>query len=62
MARFPDGSRKLISIAEMVKAKDYETKEILTFDESKNGLRFIGNIPAFCDRLKKESGYSLKDI
>ena len=57
MSRFPDGSRKIISVVEILKDKEYSTKEILSFDEAAGGLRCTGNLPAFSQKLNKKSGY-----
>ncbi len=60
MSRFPDGSRKLISVAEIVKTKDYMIREILSFSEETNELKFTDIIPVFSERLKKGAGYDFK--
>jgi pilus assembly protein CpaF len=62
MSRFPDGSRKVISVVEMLKDREYSTREILSFDDSAGELKFTGSIPAFSQKINKESGYVFSAI
>lgn len=61
MARFPDGSRKVIQISEVIKTKEYLLEDIFTFEEER-GLRFTGKISAFYPRLKKKANYICKEF
>lgn len=63
MARFPDGSRRLIQVSEVTKAKEYLLEDIILGDEaSQEGLKFTGKIPNFYPKLKKRTNYYCKDF
>jgi pilus assembly protein CpaF len=59
LGRFIDGSRKIIQISEILKAKEYVLQDIFVFDEKEdNGkLKFTGKVPTFYPRLKKEANF-----
>jgi len=63
--RLPDGSRKIIQISEIEKAKEYVLKDIFVLEEDSNGvgwLKFTGNIPKFYSRLRRKANYSSKEF
>lgn len=57
LSRFPDGSRKVIQISEVVKSKDYSMQDIFVYDESSKNLKATGIKPYFADKLNKLAGY-----
>lgn len=62
MTRFPDGSRKIAQISEVLKAKEYLLQDILTLDEEKGELKLTGKIPTFYGQLKKRANYFSKEF
>lgn len=59
LSRFPDGSRKVIQISEVIKSKEYLMQDIFVYDNSK-GLKPAGNKVQFSDKLLKLAGYEIK--
>jgi pilus assembly protein CpaF len=65
MVRFPDGSRKITQISEVIKSKEYLLQDIFIFDEEINQpgkLKLTGKIPTFYPRLKKKANYLCQDF
>jgi len=64
MSRFPDGSRKLIQVGEVVKAKEYKLENIVVYNDEpgQEGLAFSGIVPKFYTKLKKRANYYRKEF
>lgn len=62
MSRFPDGSRKIIQISEVVKSKEYSLQDIFIFDEGIGNLKPTGKKPTFYQKLKKKVNYICKEF
>ncbi len=60
LSRFPDGSRKVIQISEVIKSKEYLMQDIFVYDNAK-GLKPTNIKPQFSDKLLKSAGYGIKD-
>jgi pilus assembly protein CpaF len=57
LARFPDGSRKVTQISEVVKAKDYSMQDIFVYDDNAKTLKPTNIKPHFADKLLKLADY-----
>ena len=64
MSRMPDGTRKVVQIAEVVKSKEYQLEDIMTYsqDSREPGLRFTGYKPWIYERLKNNVNYFRKEL
>lgn len=62
MSRFPDGSRKIVQISEVVKSKEYSLQDIFIFDEGIGNLKPTGKKPTFYQELKKKVNYLCKEF
>ena len=60
LSRFPDGSRKVTQISEVIKAKDFCLQDIFACDEGSQVLKPINIKPRFAYKLSKLAGYELK--
>ncbi len=58
LTRFPDGSRKVVQISEVVKSKDFSMQDIFVYDEAAKALKSTNIKPHFADKLKKIANYS----
>lgn len=61
MARFPDGSRRVVQISELLKDAKTEFKlyDIFYREETDlSDLKLSGDIPSICNRLKQKTGFS----
>lgn len=58
MARLADGSRKIVSISEVIKDKSGLIEEIFALDRKTGGLKSTGRVPAFYPRLKEKTNYT----
>lgn len=56
-ARFPDGSRKIINIGEVLKTKEYALQDIFVYEEKIGTLKFTGRPPTFYQKLKRMANY-----
>jgi len=58
--RLPGGSRKIMRISELIKAKEYILEDIFVLAEDNSGeekLRFTGKTPKLYQKLKKKANY-----
>lgn len=58
LSRFPDGSRKVVQISEVVKSKDYSIQDIFVYDDSSKTLKSTNIKPYFADKLSKFGNYT----
>ncbi len=56
--RMSDGSRKIVAIGEVARAKEHPIDEIFTFDDNQATLKATGTAPTFYDKLKRVAQYS----
>ncbi len=61
LSRFPDGSRRVTQISEVIKAKEYAMQDIFVYDEAAKALKPTNIKPHFADKLLKLAGYTPKD-
>lgn len=59
LSRFPDGSRRVTQISEVIKSKEYSIRDIFVFDEGASLLKPTNIKPNFADKLRKVAGYTL---
>ncbi len=57
LSRFPDGSRKVTQISEVIKAKEYAMQDIFVYDEVSKALKPTNIKPYFADKLLKLADY-----
>ena len=65
MSRMPDGTRKVIQISEVLKAKEYSLRDIFVSTQDQEGSGKLipsGNIPNFYPKLKKMAHYVYKEF
>lgn len=64
MARFSDGSRKIIRVSEVIKSKEYLLEDILVLsnDAGQEGLKFTGKAPTFHIKIKEKADYFCKEF
>jgi len=62
MVRFPDGSRKIVQISEVLKGKDYVLEDIFVMEEQSRAIRPTGKMPRFYLRLKQQANYIFKEF
>lgn len=60
--RFPDGSRKVTRISQMVKSREYELQDIFIFDQETGKLKSTGNAPVFSSKLTHRIDDMSKEI
>lgn len=56
--RFPDGSRKITQISQMLKSKEYKLQDIFIREQETGELKSTGNAPVFSSKLT----YRIDDI
>ncbi|MFA5092673.1 MAG: CpaF family protein [Candidatus Omnitrophota bacterium] len=59
LSRFPDGSRKVTQISEVVKTKEYAIQDIFVYDYDAKTLKPTNAKPHFVDKLRKAANYTL---
>jgi pilus assembly protein CpaF len=59
LSRFPDGSRKITQISEVMKSKDYSTQDIYIFNEDSRELVPQNIKPHFYNKLTRLANYKL---
>jgi pilus assembly protein CpaF len=59
LSRFPDGSRKVIQISEVIKSKEYVMQDIFVYDDDSNALKPTNIKPQFLDKLRKLANYTI---
>ena len=59
LSRFPDGSRKVIQISEVIKSKEYTMQDIFVYDDDSNALKPTNIKPQFLDKLRKLANYTI---
>jgi pilus assembly protein CpaF len=59
ISRFPDGSRKVTQISEVIKTKEYSMQDIFVYDEASKALKPTNIKPHFLDKLRKLANYSM---
>lgn len=57
LTRFPDGSRKVTQISEVIKTKEYSMQDIFVYDEASKALKPTGIKAKFSDKLLKLADY-----
>ncbi len=65
MKRFPDGSRKVTQISEVLKSKEYALEDIFVLEETADKtskLKPTGRVPAFYPQLKTRANYMCKEF
>ncbi len=62
LARFADGTRRIVEIAEVVKCKEYQAQSLFVYDEDAGILKPTGNIPSFYPALKRKTNYSAQEF
>jgi len=62
MTRFPDGSRKLTHVSQVIKHREYELEDIFLYDENIGKVKFTGKAPFFYNKLKQKAGYANDDF
>ncbi len=62
LAKFSDGTRRIIEIAEVTKCKEYNTRGLFVYDEDSHTLKLTGNIPIFYPILKRKANYSAQEF
>jgi pilus assembly protein CpaF len=62
LTRFPDGTRRVTHISEVVKSKEYAVQDIFVFDEDANVLKPTHQKTSFYNKLKKRANYTSKDL
>lgn len=62
LTRFADGRRMVTQISEVVKAKDYEMRDIFIYDEEANILQSTRQKPSFYSKLNRRANYTSKDF
>lgn len=58
LSRFPDGSRKVTQISEVLKGKEYSMQDIFVYDDASKTLKASGIRPQFSDKLHKLANYT----
>ena len=58
MSRFPDGTRKITQVSEVVKGAHYQLRDLLVYDHSGGALKQTSQKPDFLPRLQRLSGYT----
>ncbi len=62
LARFADGTRRIIKIGEVIKGKEYNIRDLFVYDEDACILKLTGNIPTFYPILKRKANYSAQEF
>jgi len=62
MSRFPDGSREVTQISQILKSQEYSLQDIFIFEENMGKLRPTGNLPIFYLKLKNKADYVCKEF
>ena len=62
MSRFPDGSREITQISQILKSQEYSLQDIFIFEENMGKLRPTGNLPIFYLKLKNKADYVCKEF
>lgn len=62
VTRFPDGSRKITQISQILKVKEYSLQDIFIYEEGLRKMRPTGRIPTFYSRLKHRANYKLDEF
>ena len=58
VTRFPDGSRKVVKISELLKSpREYDLRDIFVRNESSCALERSATAPSICVRIEKTAGY-----
>jgi pilus assembly protein CpaF len=63
--RFPDGSRRITQISEIIEAREYFLQDIFILTEEADqaqGLRLTGRAPTFYVKLKNRAKYSCSEF
>jgi pilus assembly protein CpaF len=61
LSRFPDGSRKITQISEVMESKDYSTQDIYILNENSRVLEPLNMQPHFYNKLNRLANYTRKD-
>ncbi len=62
LARFADGTRRIVEIGEVIKCKEYKIQELFVYDEDSHTLKLTGNTPTFYPVLKRKANYSAQEF
>jgi pilus assembly protein CpaF len=57
LSRFPNGSRKITQISEVIKSKDYSMQDIYIFNEDSGKLESLNIKPHFYNKLNRLANY-----
>jgi len=60
--RFPNGSRKIVQISEVLKGRDYQLEDIFVMDEASGVVKPTGKMPKFYLKLKQQANYIFREI
>jgi len=62
VSRFPDGSREVTQVSQILKFQEYSLQDIFIFEENMGKLRPTGNLPIFYLKLKNKADYVCKEF
>lgn len=59
LTRFPDGSRRVTQISEVMKIREYSIQDIFVYDYDSKSLKATNVKPHFADKLRKAANYTM---
>lgn len=62
ISRFPDGSRRLTAISEVLKGDDYVLNDIFTWNHQASRLEKTGKIPTYSRLLEERASYDCRTL